>query len=96
MSKYEIVNSKKPASESATDFPLKQARIEEEKRVGKTHCTTNNKYSLLFVPGPLQNLVCALRQRVPARMRASHTVEFEERRHPRQGNRIAADAVVDF
>ena len=59
-----------------------------------THCATDDEHPFFFPTRPLYDLVGALREGVPARMRTGDAVQLEERRHPRQGNRLVTDAMV--
>lgn len=66
------------------------------KRKVQTHCTPNDEDSFLLAPCPLQNLIGALSQGIPARVRTGDAVEFEQWRHPCQRYRVAANAMMDF
>ena len=70
----------------------------EENKHGResTHSAPNDKHPFLLPPRPLDNLVRALRQRVPVRLRAGDAIQFEHGRRPGERDGVAADAVVHF
>ncbi len=61
-----------------------------------THRSANDENPLFLPPGPLDHLVGALSERVPAGVRTGDAVHFEKRRYPCERYGVAADAVMDF
>lgn len=61
-----------------------------------THRAPDDEYPLFLPPSPLDHLVGALSERVPAGVRTCDAIHFEERRCPCKRYRVVADAVVDF
>jgi hypothetical protein len=60
------------------------------------HRTTNNENPLLLPAHPLYNLIRALRQRRSARMSRRYSIQFKQRRTPRERNRRSICFVVHF
>lgn len=59
-------------------------------------CSPNNKHPLLFAPHPLHYLHRPLRQRLPTRIRRRNSIQFKQRRTPRQRNTTTARLVMDL
>jgi hypothetical protein len=63
---------------------------------GSKHRPTNNKHPLFLPTYPLYNLIRALRQRRSTRMRRRYSIQFKQRRTPRERNRRCVCFVVHF